>query len=203
MADFYDAILIKPGDGTPLMAVDRDHMAALGGHYDPDWAGMIFPQTQFPATIAHYMKTHGLKGARVKVAYDPEWYSPPMPEPVWEKLPAQWDGLPPIIDNLPPLRWLWVCSPSHNNGKPFDVMWLGDEKWSTKDHKYTPTQALALGWHILATSAEVLDMTHKRMDQANAKRLDRAAKDAIANDFEGSALQVAHVTGRTKTSAMT
>ena len=194
--DPYDAILIKPGGAALLTAADRQQLETMGGHFDPDLGGVVFAETSVPATIGDFMTKTGLKGQRVRVDYDPEWFTPPSPEPVWENLPPDWDGLPPVIDGLLPLRWLWVCSPSENQGRPFDVMWLGDEMWSTKDRKYTPAQALALGWKILATSAEVLDMTHKRVDEANAKRLDRATKEFLAKDFDGSALQVAMITGR-------
>ena len=192
----YDAILIKPADGSPLAEELRAEMERLGGHFDAALTGIVFAETSFPAPIVPLMKQHGLKGQRVKVDYDPEWFTPPAPEPVWENLPQDWDGLPPVIGDMLPLRWLWVCCPDINEGRPFDVMWLGDDKWSTRDRKFTVEDALSQGWTILATSGEVLDMTHKRMDDANAKRLDRAAKDAIAQDFDGSALQVAMATGR-------
>ena len=193
----YDAILILFPDGTPLAAEDCDHMASLGGYYDEKLAGMVFADTNFPAAMPDYMTMRGLKGRRIQVDYDPEWFAPPWPDPVWEDLPAVWDGTPPVIGNMLPLRWLWVCSPDQNDGHPFDVLWLGDDKWTRQSGgKFTPQQAVEQHWKILATSAEVLDMAHKRLDEANAKRLDRASKDAIANDFAGTALQVAMTTGR-------
>ena len=194
-ADLYKVILIKP-ENAPLSAVIRMEMEKMGGHFDSDLQGIVFLDGGVPATIPAYMAANDLKAQRAQVIYDPEWFTPPSPEPVWETLPAQWNGHPPVIDDLPPLRWLWVCSPAQNDGKPFDIMWLGDGNWSTKDRKFTVAQIVEQGWKILATSGEVLDMTRKRMDQANTQRIGKAAKEILANDFDGSALQVAIITGR-------
>ena len=194
--ELYHAVLIKPADASPLADEHRKHMESLGGHFDGELGGVVFADTSFPVTIAEFMTKTGMKGQRVQLAYDPEWYAPPSPEPVWENLPPVWDGLPPVIGDLMPLRWLWVCCPTLNEGRPFDVLWLGDDMWSTKDRKFTPAQAVEMGWTILATSAEVLDMTHKRIDEANAKHQDRATKEFLSKDFDGAALQVAIATGR-------
>jgi len=196
-ADLYKVILIKPAAAS-LPAVIRMELEKMGGHFDADLDGIVFLDGCVPATIPAYMSANGLKAQRAKVIYDPEWFTPPSPEPVWEKLPPVWDGQPPVIDNLPPLRWLWVMCPHQNGGKPFDVMWLGDGAWSTKDRKFTVAEIVEQGWKILATSGEVLDMTRKRMDQANARRIGKAAKEILANDFDGSALQVAIITGRVR-----
>jgi len=196
----YKVILIKHAEGQPLVASVRTAMEKAGGYFDLDLRGVVFLDGAVPATIAEFMRAHGLKAQRVQVLYDPEWFAAPSPEPIWEKLPGDWDGLPITIDDLPPLRWLWVRCPALNSGTPFDIMWLGDGMWSTKDRKYKPEEILAQQWTLLATSGEVVEMTQKRVDDANAKRMDRATKDALSNDFEGSALQVALVTGRITTS---
>ena len=196
-SDLYEAVLVLGGDGTPLPPDLVGQMQSLGGYFDATLQGVVFATSGFPASVVPLMKQRGLKAGRVELDYDPDWYRPPGPDPVFETLPTPWDGHPPVIGTLLPLRWLWVCCPTLNNGQPFDVLWLGDGNWTTQDgHKYPPQAILDQAWTLLATSGEVLDMSHKRMDEANARRLNRANKEAIAQDFAGSALQVAMATGR-------
>ena len=195
--DNYEAVLVLDGDGSPLPQDLVSQLQSLGGYFDPALNGVVFATSGFPASIVNVMKQRRLKAGRVELDYDPDWHRPPGPDPVWEKLPALWDGHPPVIAGMLPLRWLWVCCPSLNDGHPFDILWLGDGNWTTQDgNKYTPQNVLDQNWTLLATSGEVLDMSHKRMDDANARRLNRTHKDAIAQDFAGSALQVAMITGR-------
>ena len=103
--DLYDAVLIQAQDGHSLTDQQRRDMAEMGGHGDEDLGGMVFAATSFPAAIAGYMKKHQLRGSRVQVGYDPEWFAPPSPPPHWEDLPPSWDGTPPVIGDLMPLRW--------------------------------------------------------------------------------------------------
>ena len=202
----YEAVLIRRGDGAPIDQGAVDYLDSGGYHFDPTLGGYVTAagpggRISLPASFAVFLPMHGLICERVTVGYNPDWFAPASPPPVWEELPEPWDGRPPFLYGLEQ-DILWFQCREHNSGRPFMAryeMFPGDppETWcSYASGQFPVADVLAQGWRILATLGETVTMCRLRIDRANAARLSKDAMDAIIEDGEGCALQVGVETGR-------
>lgn len=201
-SETYTVKLIKRDDGRPVGAAAQDYLVETGAIFDSELEGFVCAGPGLPMAYSVFLPMHGLTVSEVVVDYDPEWFSPPSPAPVFVYLPDPWDGRP-LPSNTPGSRHelLWFLADGVNDGKPFMVNWHKGT-WEGGGTQLLPSEIVASGWKLLATSDEVLGMSYARIDAANAAHLSRAARRAIAEDIEGSALQVAIKTGRLQRAAL-
>lgn len=195
MSESYSVKLIRRRDGDSMSEHVRAWLASTGAYFDAKLDGFVSSGDGFPVSYAIFLPAHDLVVTDVTVDYNPEWFSPPSPAPVFERLSLPWDGCEVKTESGDPHSIVWFRAESVKDGRPFLASW-GNGNWCVNGQNFGPNEVIAGGWTIIATVGECIQMGETRIDAAHAARLGKQAIEAIIEDLEGTAFQVGIASGR-------
>ncbi|CEH39409.1 MULTISPECIES: hypothetical protein [Xanthomonas] len=190
--EWTEVQIVVRTDGKPIDGTAHAYLLESGAHFDSDLQAFVLEAGGMPWSYLAFLPANELTVRRVSVPYDPAWYGSKSPYPTFDELPMVFSGYP--LDGDPTFVCYWFLR--RGDHEPFMSTW-SDGSWSSAQGRISPSDAVAEGWHMIATMREIIEMTYVIIDEAHERRANKAELELIAA-YEGraSALRVALEAGR-------
>lgn len=190
--EWTEVQIVARKDGLPIDEVAHANLLDDGQHFDRDLGVFVLEAGGLPVSYAVFLPMHELCVFHASVPYNPAWFGPKSPYPVFEDVPLVFDGYP--LERESTFAILWFLR--RGDKQPFMANW-SNGIWHGVHGEHSPAAAVESGWQIIATPSEELGMSYVMIDEAHERRAKRAELDALSELLDGkAALRVALEAGR-------